>query len=66
MLDEEFVGFACAQSYRSFCYSSAQGEMTELYVEEKARRLGFASSLIALLEVKTYVSRCQKYKGANE
>ncbi|WP_052345887.1 GNAT family N-acetyltransferase [Paucisalibacillus sp. EB02] len=49
-VDERLVGFACAQVLHSFCYSNAHGEITEMYVEESARRKGFASLMIALLE----------------
>jgi ribosomal protein S18 acetylase RimI-like enzyme len=44
------AGFACAQRYRSFCYSACQGEITELYVCPAFRRRGIAQSLIAHLE----------------
>lgn len=44
------VGFGCAQSFRSFCYNGLQGEFTEMYVEEAARRKGIATSLIFYLE----------------
>ncbi len=44
------VGFGCAQSFRSFCYNGLQGEITEMYVAEAARRKGIATSLIFYLE----------------
>ncbi|OGO79294.1 MAG: hypothetical protein A2Y23_06695 [Clostridiales bacterium GWB2_37_7] len=44
------VGFACAQSFMSFCYNAPQGEITEMYVRETFRRNGIACSLIACLE----------------
>lgn len=46
----KIVGFGCAQSLRSFCYYGLQGEITELYVSEAARRKGIATSLIFYLE----------------
>ncbi|MDO3679830.1 GNAT family N-acetyltransferase [Paenibacillus ehimensis] len=46
------VGFACAQSYKSFCYREGLGEITEMYIEQAARRKGLATSMIALLEDK--------------
>lgn len=46
----EIVGFGCAQSYQSFCYPAANGEITEMYVTEAARRKGAAAALIAFLE----------------
>jgi ribosomal protein S18 acetylase RimI-like enzyme len=45
------VGFACAQSFDSFCYEEPQGEITELYVEEASRKRGVATSLISCLEL---------------
>jgi ribosomal protein S18 acetylase RimI-like enzyme len=51
-LDDRLVGFACAQSVQSFCYANGHGEITEMYVEENARRMGIASLMIALLEKK--------------
>lgn len=50
VLNGRIVGFACAQSFASFCYRELQGEITELYVQEAARRMGIATSLITLLE----------------
>jgi ribosomal protein S18 acetylase RimI-like enzyme len=47
---DEVIGFGCAQSFKSFCYTDAYGEITEMYVEESARRKGVASSLISFLE----------------
>lgn len=44
------VGFGCAQSFYSFCYEEPQGEITELYVEEAARRRGIAGAIIYCLE----------------
>ncbi len=44
------VGFGCAQSYHSFCYEEPQGEITELYVEEHARRRGIAAAILSCLE----------------
>lgn len=48
--NDSIVGFACAQSYTSFCYNYVQGEITEMYVREPYRRKGIAKSLIAFLE----------------
>jgi ribosomal protein S18 acetylase RimI-like enzyme len=48
--DSNVVGFACAQSFKSFCYDASQGEITEMYVRESFRGLGVASSMIKLLE----------------
>lgn len=44
------IGFGCAQSYRSFCYSEAYGEITEMYIEQAYRRQGAATALLDLLE----------------
>ncbi|WP_235550163.1 GNAT family N-acetyltransferase [Paenibacillus sp. Soil724D2] len=45
----KIVGFGCAQSFYSFCYEEPHGEITELYVEEVARRKGIAIELQLLL-----------------
>lgn len=50
ILNDTPVGFACAQSFKSFCYASAQGEITEMYVKDTARRLGLATLLVSFLE----------------
>lgn len=49
-VDDNAVGFTCAQSFMSFCYNSPQGEITEMYVRETFRENGIARSLIACLE----------------
>lgn len=46
----KLVGFGCAQSIYSFCYEEPHGEITELYVEESARRKGIAIAIISYLE----------------
>jgi len=48
-IDAITVGFACAQYFKSFCYRNLQGEITELYITETARRRGIATLLIAFL-----------------
>jgi ribosomal protein S18 acetylase RimI-like enzyme len=48
--DDVPVGFACAQCFTSFCYRDRQGEITEMYIKEAARRKGLASLLISFLE----------------
>ena len=50
MYNNEAVGFICGQVYSSICYTSRQGEMTELYVKEAFRRKGIATMLIKHLE----------------
>ncbi|WP_268626094.1 GNAT family N-acetyltransferase [Paenibacillus alvei] len=49
-INGKIVGFGCAQSFYSFCYEEPHGEITELYVEEAARRKGIAISIISYLE----------------
>ncbi|MEF3310502.1 GNAT family N-acetyltransferase [Paenibacillus sp. GYB004] len=49
-LDDTVVGFACAQWFSSFCYDHPYGEITEMYVQEHARRKGLAAGMISLLE----------------
>lgn len=50
MIGDRVAGFACAQYFRSFCYQSLCGEITEMYVREDARRKGIASLLLTFLE----------------
>ena len=44
------VGFCCAQVTESMCYPEKSGEITELYVQPDARRLGIASALVRFAE----------------
>jgi ribosomal protein S18 acetylase RimI-like enzyme len=48
--DGNVAGFACTQSYMSFCYNVPHGEITEMYVREEYRGNGIANSLIECLE----------------
>jgi ribosomal protein S18 acetylase RimI-like enzyme len=50
------IGFCCGQIFKSMCYSSYYGEITELFVEEKYRRQGVAKSLMEFLE-SMFISR---------
>ncbi|KOY17406.1 GNAT family N-acetyltransferase [Paenibacillus xylanivorans] len=50
VIDDQAVGFACAQYFKSFCYRGLQGEITEMYIAEAARRRGLATLLIAFIE----------------
>ncbi|OAX49411.1 GNAT family N-acetyltransferase [Paenibacillus sp. AD87] len=50
VIDDQAVGFACAQYFKSFCYRGLQGEITEMYIAEVARRRGLATLLIAFIE----------------
>ncbi|MBU5672122.1 GNAT family N-acetyltransferase [Paenibacillus brevis] len=52
LMEEQVVGFACGQIYKSFCYTDYQAEITEMYIQEYARRKGLAVRMIALLEEK--------------
>ncbi|MEK4978105.1 GNAT family N-acetyltransferase [Bacillus sp. FSL K6-6540] len=49
-LGDDPVGFACAQSIKSFCYGELVGEITEMYIQERARRQGLAGMLLVFLE----------------
>ncbi|MEK4851938.1 GNAT family N-acetyltransferase [Paenibacillus sp. FSL H7-0756] len=49
-LNGTIVGFGCAQSLYSFCYEEPYGEITELYVQDTARRKGVARGIITCLE----------------
>ena len=48
--NDKAIGFICGQIYSSICYTSKQGEMTELYVKEDYRRMGIATKLIKQME----------------
>ncbi|WP_408894736.1 N-acetyltransferase family protein [Paenibacillus taichungensis] len=50
VIEDQAVGFACAQYFKSFCYRGLQGEITEMYITEVARRRGLATLLIAFIE----------------
>ncbi|WP_238651717.1 GNAT family N-acetyltransferase [Paenibacillus piscarius] len=49
-LNGAIVGFGCAQSLYSFCYDEPFGEISELYVEQAARRKGVALTIMDCLE----------------
>lgn len=50
VMEERVVGFACGQIYKSFCYAEHQAEITEMYIQESARRNGLAGMMIERLE----------------
>lgn len=50
VIDDMPVGFICAQYFRTICYRDLQGEITELYITDVARRRGLATLLIAFIE----------------
>lgn len=50
LMEDRVIGFGCARSYNSFCYSEACGEITEMYIEQAYRRKGAATALLNLLE----------------
>lgn len=50
VMEERVVGFACGQIYKSFCYAEHQAEITEMYIQESARRKGLARMMIERLE----------------
>ncbi|MBE4909887.1 GNAT family N-acetyltransferase [Bacillus luteolus] len=62
ILDDEPVGFACAQYFKSFCYTNLQGEITEMYIKETARRKGIASLLISFLELELRIRGVESVK----
>lgn len=43
------TGFCCAQVHHSFCYASPCAEITEMYVEQGARRKGVGRALLAFM-----------------
>ncbi|HBU81628.1 MAG TPA: N-acetyltransferase [Paenibacillus sp.] len=50
VINDQAVGFACAQYFKSFCYRGFLGEITEMYITEVARRRGLATLLISFIE----------------
>lgn len=44
------VGFACAQYFKSICYSEPYAEVTELYIMGDARRKGIATKVLDFVE----------------
>lgn len=50
-LSEEIpVGFICGQIFKSMCYDTYYGEISELFVLERYRRKGIARQLIEKME----------------
>lgn len=47
---DRLVGFCCGQIFKSMCYRSCYGEITELFVLESHRRRGVASLLMSFME----------------
>lgn len=47
---DRLVGFCCGQIFKSMCYSSHYGEVTELFVLASHRRQGVASRLMTFIE----------------
>lgn len=43
------IGFCCAQVHHSFCYAAPCAEITEMYVEQGARRKGVGRALLAFM-----------------
>ena len=43
------TGFCCAQVHHSFCYAAPCAEITEMYVEQGARRKGVGRALLAFM-----------------
>ncbi|MDE6149989.1 MAG: GNAT family N-acetyltransferase [Ruminococcus sp.] len=48
--DNKAVGFCCVQIFKSMCYSKYYLEITELYIDEKYRRLGIATKMFEYIE----------------
>ncbi len=43
------TGFCCAQVHHSFCYAAPCAEITEMFVEQGARRKGVGRALLAFM-----------------
>lgn len=50
VLEDQVVGYACGQIYKSFCYPEDQAEITEMYIQDFARKNGLAVMMIERLE----------------
>lgn len=45
----QLIGFCCVQVNYSFCYASPSAEITEMFVEQGARRKGVGRALLAFM-----------------
>lgn len=45
----QLIGFCCAQVHHSFCYAFPSAEITEMFVEQGARRKGVGRALLAFM-----------------
>ncbi len=50
VVDDNPVGFVCAQVHDSFCYHAPYAEITEVFVKSTARRGGVATRMIGFME----------------
>ncbi|WP_260870939.1 GNAT family N-acetyltransferase [Paenibacillus xylanexedens] len=50
LINDRPVGFACAQYFKSICYSEPYAEVTELYITGDARRQGMATKVLDFIE----------------
>ena len=48
--DNKLVGFCCGQVFSSMCHATANGEVTEFFVQDEYRRQGIGRRLLAFLE----------------
>jgi len=50
IMNNKAVGFTCGHIYRSMCYDTYNGEITELFVKIEYRRKGIGSQLITEIQ----------------
>lgn len=65
--DNEPVGFICGQVFKSMCYSTYYGEISELFIKEEYRRKGIAGRLINRIEeefIRNNIYSFQLFTGA--
>jgi ribosomal protein S18 acetylase RimI-like enzyme len=51
LYNEDMLGFICGNISRSMCHKTAHGEIGELFVSERYRKLGIGRKLIEAMEL---------------
>lgn len=65
--DNEAIGFICGQIFKSMCYDTYYGEISELFIKEEYRRQGIAGKLINRIEeefIRNNIYSFQLFTGA--
>lgn len=66
-VEDKMAGFICGQVFKSMCYDTYYGEISELFVKEEYRRLKIASKLMESIEEefrKNQIFSFQLFTGA--